>query len=61
MAPEFEWIVKRNINPTSGRECTTITCPICKSTERILSGAPDRCYICGIPLKFNNLISNCNK
>jgi hypothetical protein len=52
----YQWVILSINKTTSGVSYKELQCPICKNRTKIVSGEPDRCFICGIPLKLPNLI-----
>ena len=56
MDVSYQWVILNITKTSSGVSSKELQCPICKDVTKIASGEPDRCFICGIPLKLPNLI-----
>ncbi len=52
MESKYDWIITSRRKTSSGKVIVEVRCPICKTQETLLSGIPDRCYTCGIPLNM---------
>jgi len=52
MDNQYSWNVNSIRAGAYGHVIYELCCPVCKHCETVVSGQPDRCYTCGIALKF---------